>query len=295
MRIAVTGKSGQVVSCLRERGPLAGHEIVAIGRPELDLLDPHSVLREVIAAKPDAVVSAAAFTQVDLAESEREQTFALNAAGAEAVARAANQLNVPLIHLSTDYVFDGTATQPYREDDPVAPLGVYGESKLAGEQAVLSAHPGNSAVLRTAWVYSPFGTNFVKTMLRLAADREEIGVVADQIGNPSSALDLADGILAVAANLAADSDPARRGIFHLSASGTASWADFAEAIFTMSKGIGGPSAQVRRIASAQYPTPAARPANSRLDCSKIARIHGVVLPDWHDALDAVLKRLLPPS
>ena len=271
MRIAVTGKAGQVVSALIERGGAAGHEVVALGRPELDLADPASVAATLAAARPDAIVSAAAYTAVDKAETERDLAFAVNGVGAGAVAQAARALGVPLVHVSTDYVFDGLGDRPYRETDPTGPTGVYGASKLAGEQAVLAAHGGNSAIVRVAWVYSPFGGNFVKTMLRLAADRDEVSVVADQIGNPTSALDIADGILLVAANLAGGDDPRLRGIFHMTAGGEASWADFAEGIFAASAAHGGPSATVRRIPTADYPTAATRPANSRLDCGLIAR------------------------
>jgi len=157
---------------------------------------------------------------------------------------------------------------------------------------VLAAHGDNSAVLRVAWVYSPFGGNFVKTMLRLAGDRDELGVVADQIGNPTSALDIAEAILLVATNLVADSNPALRGIFHMTATGEASWADFAEAIFAASAARGGPSASVRRIGTVDYPTPAARPANSRLDCGLIRQAHGVTLPDWRGSLETVVARLV---
>lgn len=291
MRIAVTGQAGQLVTSLIERGAAAGHEIVALGRPQLDLADPASVARALEAARPDAIVSAAAYTAVDKAESESELAHAVNGAGAGAVAQAAKALGVPLVHISTDYVFDGTLDRPYAESDPTGPTGVYGASKLAGEQAVLDTHD-NSAVLRVAWVYSPFGGNFVKTMLRLAGDRDEVSVVADQIGNPTSALDIADGVIKVATNMVADSYPDKRGIFHMTAQGQASWAEFAEAIFAASAARGGPSASVRPIGTVDYPTPATRPANSRLDCSKIARVHGVTLPDWHGSLDTVVARLI---
>jgi dTDP-4-dehydrorhamnose reductase len=291
VKIAVTGTSGQVASALLERAAAFGHTVIALGRPELDLADPASVARALQAAAPDAIVSAAAYTAVDKAESEAELAHAVNGAGAGAVAQAAKALGVPLVHISTDYVFDGKLDRPYNEDDATGPTGIYGASKLAGEQAVLDAYPEGSAVLRVAWVYSPFGGNFVRTMLRVAADRDEVSVVADQVGNPTSALDIADGILAVVANLAANDDAALRGIFHMTASGEASWADFAEAIFAASETHGGTSAHVKRITTADYPTPATRPANSRLDCSKIARVHGVGLPDWRGALEAVVSRL----
>lgn len=293
MRIAVTGKAGQVVTSLIERGGAAGHEVIALGRPELDLADPASVTRMLEMVTPDAIVSAAAYTAVDKAESESELAHAVNGAGAGAVAEAAKALGVPLVHVSTDYVFDGTLGRPYVETDPTRPTGAYGASKLAGEVAVLAAHGDNSALLRVAWVYSPFGANFVKTMLRLAGDRDEVSVVADQLGNPTSALDIADGIIRVATNMVSDSYSELRGVFHMTASGETSWADFAEAIFAASAARGGPSARVKRIATADYPTQATRPANSRLDCGLIARVHGVALPDWRGSLETVIARLQP--
>jgi len=294
MRIAVTGQAGQVVTSLVEGGAAAGHEIIALGRPQLDLADPASVMRALEAAAPDVIVSAAAYTAVDKAETESDLAHAVNGAGAGAVAQAAKALGVPLVHISTDYVFDGTLDRPYVESDPTGPTGVYGVSKLAGEQAVLAAHD-NSAIVRVAWVYSPFGGNFVKTMLRLAADRDEVSVVADQVGNPTSALAIADAILRIATNMVSDSSPALRGVFHMTAQGEASWADFAEMIFAASAARGGPYASVRRIGTVDYPTPATRPANSRLDCGRIARVHGVTLPDWRTSLDAVMDRLQPAS
>lgn len=293
MRIVVTGgPDGQVLLSLMERGATRGHEIVALGRPELDLAgDGDAVARAVEATRPDAVVSAAAYTAVDKAETERDLAFAINGSGAGAVAKAAQGLGVPIVHISTDYVFDGSKASAYSEDDPTGPVSVYGASKLAGEQAVLAASD-NSAVLRTAWVYSPFNANFVKTMLRLASDREEVGVVGDQFGNPTSALDIADAIIAVIENMEASEDSSLRGTFHMTGQGEASWAEFAEQIFAASAAAGGPSARVRSITTAEYPTPAARPANSRLDSSKLERIHGVRLPDWRRSTDEVVRRLV---
>ena len=292
MRILVTGREGQVARSLIECGSRAGHDIVPLGRPELDLTNESgAIIAAIEGQRPDVVVSAAAYTAVDKAESEPDRVFATNERGAGAGARAARLLDVPLVHLSTDYVFDGSQASPYVEEDSPAPTGVYGASKLAGEKAVLAEH-GNSAILRTAWVYSPFGANFVKTMLRLAADREEIGVVADQRGNPTSALDIADGVLAVAANLLRDDDPGLRGIFHMTAEGEASWAQFAETIFAASAEKGGPTARVKHIATADYTTPARRPANSRLDCGKLERSHGVSLPNWRGSTEKVVSCLL---
>lgn len=292
MRIAVSGREGQVVRALIERAAWRGHEIVALGRPQLDLADPATVLPALTAARPELVISAGAYTAVDKAESEADAAFAVNADGARAMARAARELGVPLVHLSTDYVFDGAKAAPYAESDPVGPAGVYGASKLAGERAIAEEYGANSAILRTAWVYSPFGANFLKTMLRLAGDRDEVGVVADQLGNPSSALDIADALLGVAERLQADPAADLRGIFHMTAQGEASWADFAEAIFAASAAQGGPHARVRRIATAEYPTPARRPANSRLDCSLLASAYGIRLPDWRQSTETLVAQLL---
>jgi dTDP-4-dehydrorhamnose reductase len=291
MRIVVTGREGQVVRSLIERASRDA-EIVPLGRPDLDLAgDPDAIVQSITSARPDVIISAAAYTQVDKAETERDRAFAVNERGPRAVAAAARELDVPVIHISTDYVFDGTKSAPYLEEDPTAPASVYGASKLAGEKAVLAEQP-NSAVLRTAWVYSPFGANFVKTMLRLAGERDEVQVVADQRGNPTSALDIADAVLAVVANLVRTNDPAERGVFHMTAPRDASWAEFAEAIFAVSAAEGGPSARVKHIRTADYPTAARRPANSSLDSSKLARAHGVSLPDWHSSVKDVVARLL---
>lgn len=290
--MVVTGREGQVVRSLIERATGTDVEIVPLGRPELDLAgDAKTIVSVIEAARPNLVVSAAAYTQVDKAENDRDLAFAVNGRGPQAIARAANELGVPLIQLSTDYVFDGAKPSPYVETDEPGPATVYGASKLAGEQAVLAEHL-DSAILRTAWVYSPFGSNFVKTMLRLAGDREEVGVVADQRGNPTSALDIADGIIRVAANLRASSERNLRGVFHMPGAGEATWAEFAEAIFAASADIGGPSAKVKRISAVEYPTPARRPANSRLDAHKLLTEHGVALPDWRSSLKEVVGRLV---
>lgn len=289
MKIAVTGRAGQVVSALIERPGV--HEIIPLGRPDLDLTEPTGIAPAIRAARPDLVVSAAASTGVDQAESHPEHAFAVNCVGAGEVARAAWQLSIPLIHLSSDYVFDGAKDRPYTEQDVAAPLGAYGASKLAGEHQVLAAHPG-AVILRTAWVYSPFGRNFVKTMLRLAAGQEEVAVVADQIGSPTSALDIADAVLAVADMLADGSAPAGGGLFHLAGRGEASWAELAEAVFSESAMAGGPWARVRRIATADYPMAALRPTNTRLNCDALADAFGIRLPHWRDSVAMVVSRLV---
>ncbi|WP_294060900.1 dTDP-4-dehydrorhamnose reductase [Sphingomonas sp.] len=290
MKILVTGRNGQVAQSLAERsGP--GHEFVFADRPGLDLADPVSIERTVEQVRPAIVFSVAAYTAVDKAESERDLAFAVNGEGPGVLARAAARLGAPIVHLSTDYVFDGTGGRAYREDDPVGPIGVYGESKLAGEQAV-QVSGATYAILRTAWVYSPFGHNFVKTMLRLAADRDELSVVEDQHGCPTSALDIADAMLRVADSWAAEPGKGADSIYHFAGSGETNWADFARAIFAISGDRGGPSAAVRGIPTSAYPTPARRPANSRLDSSRFAATFGLRSPEWRAALEPVVARLI---
>lgn len=291
MRIAVTGKTGQVVTSLIEKGAEAGVEIVALGRPELDLADKSSVKAVLTAAVPDIIVSAAAYTAVDKAESEPQAAFAVNADGAGAVAEAAASLDIPVIHLSTDYVFSGDKIDPYVETDATNPVSVYGHSKLEGEKRVAAA-TANHVILRTAWVYSPFGANFLKTMLRLAETRDHLRVVADQQGTPTNALDIADAVIAIARRLKNDPDPALRGTFHLTGTGEASWAAFAEAIFTGLERRTGKRVTVEHITTADYPTPANRPANSRLSNEKLARVYQLRLPHWQQATETVLGRLL---
>jgi dTDP-4-dehydrorhamnose reductase len=292
MRIIVIGRNGQVARALAERAPFHGATAALLGRPRLDLAAPTEIESALREACGDLIVNAAAYTAVDQAEAEPEQAEAINGTGAGVVAGAASAMGLPLIHLSTDYVFDGTLDRPYSEDDAVNPMSIYGRSKLLGEGAVAEAAIDH-AILRTAWIYSPFGKNFVKTMLRLAAGRNEIGIVADQIGSPTSALDLADGIYAVARNLLdRPQDGKLRGTFHMAGADFASWADLASEIFSMSARLGGPSAKVRPLTSAEYPTPAKRPANSRLNCTKLEAFHGVRLPSWRASLEPCLERLI---
>ncbi len=290
-RMVVTGREGQVVTSLIERAALDSRfEVVAVGRPDFDLSNPGTIDAEIRATKPDVIVSAAAYTAVDQAETDEEAATVVNGTAAGAIAKTAASLGIPVVHISTDYVFDGSKMSPYVESDPVAPIGAYGRSKFAGELAVTEA-TANHAILRTAWVYSPFGNNFLKTMLRLAETRDSLKVVDDQIGNPTSALDIADAILVVAANLLNSGDPSLRGIFHMTGSGEGSWADFATEIFASSARCSGPSAAVGRIPSSAYPTPAKRPANSRLDCGLLEARHGVRLPDWKQSTVNTVERL----
>ncbi|RWL44468.1 MAG: dTDP-4-dehydrorhamnose reductase [Mesorhizobium sp.] len=291
MRLAVTGREGQVAASLVEAARGRDDvEVVAVGRPALDLARPDTVFAALEAARPDIVVSAAAYTAVDQAEDEQGLAFAVNAVGAGKVAEAAARLGVQVIHLSTDYVFDGTKDGAYVETDPTAPLCVYGASKLAGEEAVAAANPRH-LILRTAWVYSPFGRNFVKTMLRLAADRDEIAVVADQWGNPTSALDIADAILHAAARLRDDRNFAAFGVYHLVGEGETNWSGFARHILDTSRALGGPHATVCDIATSDYPTRARRPANSRLSSARFQGVFGWAAPQWRESTERMVHRL----
>lgn len=292
MKIVVTGREGQVVQSLLDRSSQRPDlQVIALGRPELDLAKPESVRSAIEAAKPDLVVSAAAYTAVDLAEDQPELAFAVNASGAETVAEAAKNCGVPVIHLSTDYVFAGDADKPYVETDITGPRSVYGSSKLEGERLVAQANPQH-IVLRTAWVYSFFGKNFVKTMLKLAETRDALSVVSDQWGNPTSALDIADAIIQVADHLAATPDFSAYGVYHLAGTGDTNWSGFARAIFGDSAKLGGPTATVTDIATADYPTKAARPANSRLSTAKFQEVFNWSAPHWQSSLRDVVTRLV---
>jgi dTDP-4-dehydrorhamnose reductase len=291
IRIAVTGSGGQVARSLVERAAEANVEVVCIGRPALDLADPDTFDGAIAAVAADVLVSAAAYTDVAKAETESDAAESINGRAPGLLAAHAGKLGIPMIHLSTDYVFDGTKRDPYTEQDEICPINAYGRSKAAGERSVAAAH-SRHVILRTSWVYSPFGRNFVRTMLHLARTRDEVRVVADQIGNPTAAGDVADGVLAIARHLIERHGDERYGTFHMAAAGAASWAEFAEAIFVASAAYGGPSARVIPIASAEYPTPARRPANSQLDCAKIARIYGVSLPHWRLSLVPCVARIL---
>jgi dTDP-4-dehydrorhamnose reductase len=292
MRIAVTGSQGQVVRSIRECATERGVEIVTLARPRCDLAEPSTIFPAIEASAPEIVVNSAAYTAVDEAESEENLATQINGASAGAIAHAAERLGIPIVQLSTDYVFDGSLDRPYREDDMVGPLGAYGRSKLAGEKVVGAANP-HHVILRTSWVYSPFGVNFVRSMLRLGETRESINVVADQIGCPTSALDIADAILDICRMLQTDSDNERlSGVFHMAGRGEASWADFAEAIFGEAMRWGRRPVEVVRISTAQYPTPAERPSNSRLDTQKLANVYGISLPPWRHSLSFVIERLL---
>jgi dTDP-4-dehydrorhamnose reductase len=261
-----------------------------MGRPDLDLERPESIAAAIAAAAPDVVVNAAAYTAVDQAEHEPERAFRINGAAAGEVASAARRAGARIVQVSTDYVFDGTAGGAYDETAPTSPLGAYGRSKLDGELRVAEANPDH-VVFRTAWVYSAHGRNFVKTMLGAAIQRDEIGVVADQRGSPTASDDLADGILAL---ISAWRERPRLGLgrsYHLAGTGEASWFDFATAIFEEAARHGLPTATVKPIRSADWPTRVARPANSVLDSSRFAAEFGYRAPHWRDSMAAVIADL----
>lgn len=290
--ILVFGRSGQLAQELAALNALA-RPIVCIGRDVCDLAAGGEPAPVIASTEPSLVINAAAYTAVDKAEGDEAAAYALNRDAPGAIACACTALNIPFIHVSTDYVFGGDKGAPYVETDPRVPLGVYGASKAAGEDAVTKAG-GRTAIVRVAWLYSVFGANFPKTMLRVAATRDELGVVDDQRGRPTSARFLAETLLALGDRMVAGA-PGATGVFHLSPRGEATWADFAEAIFTRSGAQGGPAARVKRITTADYPTPAKRPADSRLDPSKLEALLNTRFPDWKAPLDELVATLVPAT
>ncbi|MBB4305331.1 dTDP-4-dehydrorhamnose reductase [Rhodobium orientis] len=279
-RVLVIGKSGQVATALLERAEAREIPALCVGRPEVDIATMDTLPHQAAAFAPTVVVNAAAYTAVDKAEDEEDAAFAVNAEGAGRVASAAAKLGVPVIHISTDYVYDGAKTGPYVETDSPRPLGVYGRAKLAGEEAVAKA-TDRHVILRTAWVFSPFGRNFVRTMLTLAETRDRLKIVDDQRGSPTYALDLADAILTIAERIAETGWQQRyQGVFHAANAGETTWRGLAREAFAASAALGGPTAAADPIPTADYPTPAVRPLNSRLDCGKLKATFGIDLPDW---------------
>lgn len=291
LSVLIVGRGGQVARALAATLPAESVDATCLGRPDLDIRDADSITRAVEAVSPDLVINAAAYTAVDQAETEEDEARLVNAVGAGVLAKAAANCGAPILHLSTDYVFNGEKPSPYIETDPVAPLGAYGRSKREGEQAVAEANP-QSVILRTAWVYSSWGKNFAKTMLRVAETREELTVVHDQRGNPTSAEDIAAALWKIAGKYADNRESLVSGVFHLTAAGEASWAEFAEEIFAVSAAAGGPLARVKRITTAEYPTPTRRPVNSRLDCSRLAAVYGISLPEWRQSTRSVVEELV---
>ena len=289
----VIGANGQLARALAAEDAIAPDlAVMACGRPEIDLTHPGSIAAAIVHLGADIVVNAAAYTAVDAAELDQAAAFAINAAGAANAAIAAAHAGIPIVHVSTDYVFSGNNAAPYSEDDAPDPRTVYGRSKLAGETAVAAAN-ANHATLRTAWVYSPWSANFVRTMLRLAGERDTIRVVDDQWGNPTYAPDLAAAIVTVGRRLlAAPDDWSLRGVFHLTAPESASWCEFAHEIMAASETLGGPVARIVPITTAEYPTAAARPRDSRLDTTAAHRAFGVRLPPRSSSLPSCIDRIL---
>jgi dTDP-4-dehydrorhamnose reductase len=281
MKVLINGRHGQVSHELQRRLGAVG-ELIVLGRDQLDLAQPDQIRRQVQNIRPDLIINAAAHTAVDLAESEPQSAFAINAVAPGILAEEALALDIPLIHYSTDYVFDGTKAGPYNEDDTPNPLGVYGKSKLAGEQAIRDVQ-GKHLILRTSWVYSTHGRNFLLTMQRLLQEKPELRVVADQIGAPTWAGTIANSTLALIERWQTKTT-ANWGTYHLTAQGETSWFGFAQAIGEALREQGKPCADLLPIPTSDYPTPAARPLNSRLDCSRLQRDWGVSQPDWQTAL-----------
>jgi dTDP-4-dehydrorhamnose reductase len=290
MRILVTGEHGQLARCLADLAPThADWPFIFAGRDKLDLSQAAAARDAAIALKPDMIINTAAYTAVDKAESEAEAAFAINRDGAAAMAQAAEELGAALVHISTDYVFDGTKSTPYVERDPTGPAGVYARSKFEGEEAV-RRQCSKHLILRTSWVYSVYGANFVKTMLRVGNGRPEVRVVGDQQGNPTSAHDLAAAILALVVQV--NTGHQMWGTYHAAGRGDTTWHGFASEIFASASEQGYVSPRVTRITTAEYPTPAKRPANSRLDCGLLQRNFGVALPDWKDSARWCVENLL---
>ena len=282
MKVLVFGKNGQVAQELQRRcGPVA---LEVYGSDQADFEDASACAALIAKTDADAVINAAAYTAVDRAESDEARALQINATTPGVLAQAAAARHLPFIHISTDYVFDDMGTKPFAPDHPTAPLGAYGRTKLAGEQAVRAAG-GAYAILRTSWVVSAHGNNFVKTMLRLGAERTELNIVADQVGGPTCAADIADACLTIAAQLI--TDPSKSGSYHFSGGPDVSWADFARAIFAEA----GLACAVNDIPTRDYPTPAQRPLNSRLDNSTTKDAFGIPRPDWHIGLSAIVAEL----
>lgn len=282
MKVLVFGKTGQVATELQRQA-----DVTALGREQADLSNPTACADIILSTDADAVINAAAYTAVDQAEQDEALATAINGDAPTAMAKAAATRNIPFLHISTDYVFDGSGDQPWTVDAPVAPANAYGRSKLAGEVGVRSAG-GNHAILRTSWVFSSHGNNFVKTMLRLSDSHASLNIVGDQVGGPTAAADIARALLIMAEAMAAGQ---AGGTYHFSGAPTATWADFATEIFAQADR----PTQVSAIPTSDYPTPAARPLNSRLDCSALARDFKITVPDWRLSLAAVLKDLGYPK
>lgn len=292
MRIVVTGRHGQLARSLIEGAAGVGCELITLARPEFDLARIDHIAAAIDRLAPDLVVNAAAYTAVDQAESNADAALLINGAAAGALAAGCARRDIPIIQVSTDFVFDGTKPEAYVETDAMRPLNVYGASKMLGEQLVAAANPRH-LIVRTSWVVSPFGHNFVNTMLRLAVERERLSIVDDQQGAPTYAPHLASAILALAQAMAAapPTDP-RWGTYHLTNAGETTWYGLAHATFTRAASAGVRIPKIEPIAASDYPLPARRPANSRLDCRKLQGTFAIALPPWQIGVDACVDRLL---
>lgn len=286
MRILITGCNGQVGHCLTERLKNKAN-VLALDYEGLDITNQQAVIKTVTNFKPNYIINAAAHTAVDRAEQEVELSNAINCAGPQYLAVAAQEINAVMLHISTDYVFDGESKQPYVETDITAPQGVYGQTKLAGELAVAQCCDKH-LILRTAWVFGEHGNNFVKTMLRLAQTRDELNIVGDQFGGPTYAGDIADALIAMIEYIEQGQQPAW-GVYHFTGMPYASWYEFAAKIFQLAetKGVLAKQPKISSIPTSAYPTPAKRPANSRLDCSKIENQFGIKPSDWNAAIENI--------
>ena len=283
MKIVVTGANGQLGKCLQDvASNFPALQCIFLGREHCDLQQFGMVSQVLQALKPDWVINAAAYTAVDKAEQETQAADLINGEAVGHLAKVCKDIAAKLIHVSTDYVFDGTATQPYVETDAVHPVGAYGKSKLIGEQLIQQLYADGAVIVRTSWVYSRHGANFVKTMLRLMKEKESIGVVNDQLGSPTYAIDLANALLSICQH-----PKFVPGIFHYSNSGIISWYDFAVAI----REISGLTCKVNPITTADFPTPAKRPAWSVLNCSKIQTTYGSAIPEWEASLQQCMTLL----
>lgn len=292
MKVLVAGRNGQLARALKEIDlPDTDWQVKAMGRPELDLSDPATLREQIEAFAPDIVINTAAYTAVDKAEDEPEAAHAINAIGAGNLAKATAEAGIPILHISTDYVFSGEGKTARVETDPPSPVNVYGSSKLAGEKAVAEANPRH-LIVRTSWLYSPFGHNFVTTMLRLGGERDELTVVDDQTGSPTYAFDLAEALIAITGQVVGRPEgDSVWGIYHLANSDTATWFDFAGEIFRQASGHGFNTPKLTPVTFDQFPTPAARPAYSVLDCKKAQDVFGIRLRDWHEAVSDCITRL----
>lgn len=291
MKVLITGAQGQVGKELTQAAIAHGYDVISAGRDELDITQASNVDVFFKQHKPDIVINAAAYTAVDKAEEEQAIAYAINHDGAKNIATACAEATIPLFHISTDYVFDGSKSKPYNEEDTISPLGIYGDSKWQGEEEVREKS-SNAIILRVAWVFGFHGNNFVKTMLRLGKDRDELNVVADQFGGPSPAKDIAETLIKLVTRYQKNND-LQWGTYHYCGSPKTTWHEFATEIFKQANEIGliNKKIKVNPIPTTEYPTPAKRPANSMLNCTKILNTYNIDMPDWREALKNILTEL----